>query len=207
MYGQSEAPEFSIPKGHVLPERSEDDLPRAAEAVRNASLDIPMMTTAITDPRDLYTEPILKTAHQLGTPTSSMLGWVEILMEKHPDKNLIRELGKDASRLEKITERFSKIGSKPVLKMESIMEVVMESVDYLRTRTSKQVEFQFEKGKALQKYVREGIFDSRIPKIFNIEPYNHQSDSLDDIILFSIEVYIRIGFPEIGFVLHKEVDL
>jgi len=85
-----------------------------------------------------------ETAHQLGTPTSSMLGWVEILMEKHPDKNLIRELGKDASRLEKITERFSKIGSKPVLKPESVLQVLNESVDYLRTRTSEKVVFQFD---------------------------------------------------------------
>ena len=53
-----------------------------------------------------------ETAHQLGTPTSAMLGWVEILREKHPDKKLVNELGKDADRLEKITERFSKIGSK-----------------------------------------------------------------------------------------------
>lgn len=85
-----------------------------------------------------------ETAHQLGTPTSSMIGWVEILKEKHPDKNMVRELGKDVSRLEKITERFSKIGSKPVLKMESIFEVVKESLDYLRARTSENVVFQLE---------------------------------------------------------------
>lgn len=89
-----------------------------------------------------------ETAHQLGTPTSSMMGWVEILMEKHPDKNLIRELGKDASRLEKITERFSKIGSKPVVKPEQIMEVIRESIDYLRTRTSDQVSFHLEQTEA-----------------------------------------------------------
>ncbi len=85
-----------------------------------------------------------ETAHQLGTPTSSMLGWLEILKEKHPDKNLVRELAKDAGRLEKITERFSKIGSRPVLTMESIPEVIGESVEYLRSRTSGQVDFHFE---------------------------------------------------------------
>ncbi len=85
-----------------------------------------------------------ETAHQLGTPTSSMMGWIEILKEKHPDKNLIRELQKDASRLEKITERFSKIGSRPVLKKESILEVLNESVDYLRTRTPEGVVFDFD---------------------------------------------------------------
>ena len=85
-----------------------------------------------------------ETAHQLGTPTSSMIGWVEILKEKHPDKNLIRELGRDASRLEKITERFSKIGSRPSLEKESIQTVLIESVEYLKSRTSDQVKFIFE---------------------------------------------------------------
>jgi len=54
------------PGGHVLPERAEEDLPRAVEAVRKAGLDVSMMTTRVIDPRDSYTEPILKTASQLG---------------------------------------------------------------------------------------------------------------------------------------------
>ena len=86
-----------------------------------------------------------ETAHQLGTPTSAMLGWVEILREKHLDQELVSELGKDADRLEKITERFSKIGSRPVLKPENIMEVVSESVEYLRSRTSELVVFELDK--------------------------------------------------------------
>ncbi len=85
-----------------------------------------------------------ETAHQLGTPTSSLIGWVEILKEKHPDKKLISELEKDAGRLEEITERFSKIGSKPVLKNLNILEVLKESVEYLESRTSDQVIFKFE---------------------------------------------------------------
>jgi signal transduction histidine kinase len=86
-----------------------------------------------------------ETAHQLGTPTSAMLGWVEILREKHLDEELVSELGKDADRLERITERFSKIGSRPVLKPESIMEVVSESVEYLRSRTSELVVFELDR--------------------------------------------------------------
>jgi len=85
-----------------------------------------------------------ETAHQLGTPTSSLIGWVEILKEKHPDKKLVSELEKDAGRLEEITERFSKIGSKPVLKNANILEVLKESVSYLESRTSDGVRFSFD---------------------------------------------------------------
>jgi signal transduction histidine kinase len=81
-----------------------------------------------------------ETAHQLGTPTSSLIGWVELLKEKHPDKKLVSELEKDAGRL----ERFSKIGSKPVLKNANILEVLKESVAYLESRTSDGVIFSFD---------------------------------------------------------------
>ena len=85
-----------------------------------------------------------ETAHQLGTPTSSLIGWVELLKEKHPDKKLVSELEKDAGRLEEITERFSKIGSKPVLKDENILGVLQESVTYLESRTSDGITFSFD---------------------------------------------------------------
>jgi nitrogen-specific signal transduction histidine kinase len=85
-----------------------------------------------------------ETAHQLGTPTSSLIGWVELLKEKHPDKKLVSELEKDAGRLEEITERFSKIGSKPVLKNANILVVLKESVAYLESRTSHGVSFTFD---------------------------------------------------------------
>ncbi len=85
-----------------------------------------------------------ETAHQLGTPTSSLIGWVELLKEKHADKKLVNELEKDAGRLEQITERFSKIGSKPVLRNENIGEVLQDSMDYMRSRTSEQVKLILE---------------------------------------------------------------
>lgn len=84
-----------------------------------------------------------ETAHQLGTPTSSLLAWVELLKEKQPDNELITELENDVNRLEIITERFSKIGSKPILKNENIVEILNNSVRYLKTRTSDQITFVF----------------------------------------------------------------
>ena len=82
-----------------------------------------------------------ETAHQLGTPTSSLIGWVEILKQKYSDKKLVSELEKDAGRLEQITERFSKIGSKPVLVEENIQEVLKDSVDYMKSRTPEKIGF------------------------------------------------------------------
>ena len=82
-----------------------------------------------------------ETAHQLGTPTSSLLAWLELMKEKSLDKQLIRELEKDVNRLETITERFSKIGSKPNLKKENIIDILKESAEYLKTRTSDNISF------------------------------------------------------------------
>lgn len=80
-----------------------------------------------------------ETAHQLGTPLSSLLAWVEILKSKDIDTKTISEMSKDVERLENITERFSKIGSPPKLQEENIVKVVYESINYLKSRTSKRV--------------------------------------------------------------------
>lgn len=81
-----------------------------------------------------------ETAHQLGTPISSLMAWVEILKENHPDDELIPELDKDVKRLERIAERFSKIGSLPEPKEGSMNEVLNHVIDYMSRRTSNKVE-------------------------------------------------------------------
>lgn len=80
-----------------------------------------------------------ETAHQLGTPISSLMAWVEVLKEEYPDDALIPELDKDVSRLRLISDRFSKIGSKPELAMVSLQEVLAHVVDYIDRRTSHNV--------------------------------------------------------------------
>lgn len=77
-----------------------------------------------------------ETAHQLGTPTSSLAGWIEILQIKHPEISITEELSRDLARLEKVAERFSKIGSRPDLEQENIITVINQTLDYLRSRTS-----------------------------------------------------------------------
>ena len=81
-----------------------------------------------------------ETAHQLGTPISSLMAWVEILKENYPDDELIPEMNKDVKRLELIAERFSKIGSLPEPVDASMNDVLAHVVDYMDRRTSKKVE-------------------------------------------------------------------
>nr|WP_319572687.1 HAMP domain-containing sensor histidine kinase [uncultured Draconibacterium sp.] len=82
-----------------------------------------------------------ETAHQLGTPISSLMAWIELLKLKDVDPNLIKELEQDTSRLERITERFSKIGSKPELLRVNLIEVLNSAVSYLKRRSSDKVKF------------------------------------------------------------------
>lgn len=77
-----------------------------------------------------------ETAHQLGTPISSLMAWVEMMKIRKGDGEMLVELEKDVNRLEKITERFSKIGSKPALVKDNVITVILTAVNYLRSRSS-----------------------------------------------------------------------
>lgn len=80
-----------------------------------------------------------ETAHQLGTPISSLIAWVEILKETYPDDTLIPEMDKDVKRLQLIADRFSKIGSVPAPVATDLLELLGHVVDYMDRRTSKKV--------------------------------------------------------------------
>lgn len=82
-----------------------------------------------------------ETAHQLGTPISSLMAWVELLKMQNIDETLIREFEKDTQRLERITERFSKIGSVPELIRTDVADSIHSTVEYLKTRSSSKVKF------------------------------------------------------------------
>ncbi len=85
-----------------------------------------------------------ETAHQIGTPLSSLIGWVELLKAENVDETITLEIERDIERLKTITDRFSKIGSEPKLENRDIIEETLQSYDYLRSRFSKQVEFSFQ---------------------------------------------------------------
>ena len=113
-----------------------------------------------------------ETAHQLGTPTSSLAGWIEILEQKHPGISITKELALDVERLEKVTERFSRIGSKPLITVENIIEIISQTVDYLKSRTSSKVKINIDynpEGKvevpinsALFEWVIENVFKNAV---------------------------------------------
>lgn len=82
-----------------------------------------------------------ETAHQLGTPLSSLIGWMELLKDSGLDPSTISDMQKDTDRLEKITARFSKIGSKPALKESDLSEILAGSLDYIKIRGPKNIEY------------------------------------------------------------------
>lgn len=82
-----------------------------------------------------------ETAHQIGTPLSSMIGWTEIMRMENPESEGVFEISKDIERLKTISERFSKIGSIPELNDLNLSETVQENYDYLKSRISKKVQF------------------------------------------------------------------
>jgi two-component system, sporulation sensor kinase D len=80
-----------------------------------------------------------ETAHQLGTPISSLMAWLEIMKENYPEDPMIGEMGKDVDRLNLIAERFSKVGSMPESKEEDLREVLWHVVNYISMRSSEKV--------------------------------------------------------------------
>lgn len=84
-----------------------------------------------------------ETAHQIGTPLTSLLGWNELLKAEHINPDITKEIEKDISRLQTITERFSKIGSKPTLEVYDIVAETKKAYEYLKRRSSKLIYFSF----------------------------------------------------------------
>ena len=88
-----------------------------------------------------------ETAHQIATPLSSIMGWIEILKSKNVDNNYIDEIQKDIKRLNTITDRFSKIGSVPTLERKDIVFETESAIEYMKTRSSNSVSFKLVKPK------------------------------------------------------------
>lgn len=88
-----------------------------------------------------------ETAHQLGTPISSLMAWTELLRESEVDPSIVEEMNKDVSRLETIAQRFSKIGSVPELHEEDLVEVIQKFTSYLKTRISSKAVISFDASK------------------------------------------------------------
>jgi len=102
-----------------------------------------------------------ETAHQLGTPISSLMAWIELMKEKFnaEDDPLIAEMENDVQRLEIVADRFSKIGSKPVLEPQNVYDVVKDFVDYFRVRVSNKITFEISGNQNLKAGLNVPLFD------------------------------------------------
>ena len=129
-----------------------------------------------------------ETAHQLGTPISSLMAWVELLKENYPGDELIPEMDKDVKRLELVAERFSKIGSLPELVDGSLNEVLKRVTDYMDRRTSKKVDISFnlpvdevivKMNKALIEWVVENLCKNAVDAM--------EGDGKIELLLFEVE--------------------
>ena len=136
-----------------------------------------------------------ETAHQIGTPLSSLIGWLEILKMENIEESTIVEIEKDITRLQTITDRFSKIGSEPVLEKRDIIEDTKNTVDYLQTRVSQQVNFNFEAPQhsiyvdinpALHSWTIENLVKNAIDAMKGKGSLNIVISELEDIVKISI---------------------
>lgn len=105
-------------------------------------------STKMSTQNKLWAGMAKETAHQIGTPLSSLIGWVELLKSENVDESTTFEIEKDIERLQTITDRFSKIGSEPKLENKDIIAETLQSYDYLQSRFSKQIEFSFKAPKS-----------------------------------------------------------
>lgn len=90
-----------------------------------------------------------ETAHQLGTPVSSLEAWVEMLMEKNPQENIVQEMRRDVERLKLVSDRFGKIGSTPQLEKVDLVMQIRGMVDYMKRRAPEKVQFELVGGDAV----------------------------------------------------------
>ncbi|MFT7899557.1 HAMP domain-containing sensor histidine kinase [Tenacibaculum ascidiaceicola] len=97
----------------------------------------------VAEQNKLWTGMAKETAHQIGTPLSSLLGWIAILRAENVSSDYVDEIEKDVRRLNTIANRFSKIGSLPELKPNNVVSITKAAYDYLENRSSKQISFSF----------------------------------------------------------------
>ncbi len=148
-----------------------------------------------------------ETAHQLGTPTSSLLGWVGLLKLKEVEPDIVLEIEKDVNHLQRVVDRFSKIGAEPELKEADIIQVIADTIDYLKIRTSSQVEFKLVNdvskallatfNKTLIEWVLENICKNGIDAI--------QGKGVLKIIVSQDEKYTHIDITDTGKGIQKKL--
>lgn len=132
-----------------------------------------------------------ETAHQLGTPTSSLMASLELLRLKNVDEKVVAEFEKDVNRLEKITERFSKIGSAPKLQKQNIVETLTYAIHYIKARSSEKIKFNtnFSENDKILVPFNASLFEWVIENLFK-----NAIDSMEGIGTISVNIDDRIQY-------------
>ncbi|QAA81864.1 HAMP domain-containing histidine kinase [Aequorivita sp. H23M31] len=143
-----------------------------------------------------------ETAHQIGTPLSSLIGWAEILKSENINQDYVEEMGKDIKRLETITERFSKIGSIPKLEHCDLVSETRSSFHYLKNRTSKMIDFQLNIPESQIEQPPKPIFVRMNPQLFSWTLENLVKNGIDAMrgkgkITISIEKNAKYAFVRV----------
>lgn len=162
-------------------------------------------TSKIAEQNRLWVAMAKETAHQIGTPLSSMLGWTTLMREKQKESLPLKEIEKDIDRLQIITDRFSKIGSKPNLNTGDIVFLIQNTLDYLQKRSSEHVQFNI----TLPHYP---IFISHNPQLIGWTLENLIKNGIDamkgrgtiDVELIDSEKQIDILIADTGSGIKKE---
>ncbi|MEH1006307.1 HAMP domain-containing sensor histidine kinase [Winogradskyella sp. ECml5-4] len=164
-------------------------------------------SSKIAEQNKLWTGMAKETAHQIGTPLSSLVGWTEILKTENVNPEYIVEIEKDIDRLQTITERFSKIGSAPTLKTMDIVEVTKSSYEYLKLRSSKLINFEIIiPDREIQVNLNEQLFSWTIENLVKnaIDAMKGKGDLKLELTQLENQVFINIsdtgkGIPKASF--------
>ncbi|WP_055434733.1 sensor histidine kinase [Lacinutrix algicola] len=140
-----------------------------------------------------------ETAHQIGTPLSSLIGWAEILKTENVNPEYILEIEKDIDRLQTITERFSKIGSLPKLEKTDIVKETQNTYDYLKTRSSKLINFNL-------KLPEQPVYVNLNPQLYSWTIENLVKNAIDamkgkgdlTIVITQLENSVKINIIDTG---------
>ena len=148
----------------------------------------------------LWTGMAKETAHQIGTPLTSLMGWVEILKGNNIDSDHIMEIEKDINRLNTISERFNKIGSKPILIKTNVSTATQEIIDYLKTRVSNKVSIKFDMNKDYFSLINKSLYSWTIENLIknSVDAVKGDGEILINIFKEGLNINITIEDNGIG---------
>jgi signal transduction histidine kinase len=155
--------------------------------------------TKISEQNKLWAGMAKETAHQIGTPLTSLMGWTSLIKERGLKNNSILEIEKDIKRLEIITERFSKIGSLPDLKESNLVDLILDTINYLKKRNSKYLKWEYiHDEKKIKIPVNEILFSWTLENIINNSIDSMKGKGKIKIVLKNEERLIRLLIVDSG---------